>query len=123
MKLYHLQDIGPHYARTLKDWRERFLARLDDIRELGYSDEFIRLWEYYFCYCEGGFAEREISVPAADGVDEAGKPTGSSNSLARISHRWAKRPQCMNKIMLASKHANVFKDLNTMLWADRVDHK
>jgi cyclopropane-fatty-acyl-phospholipid synthase len=62
MKLYHLQDIGPHYARTLKDWRERFFAKLDDIRKLGYSDEFIRLWEYYFCYCEGGFMERDIGT-------------------------------------------------------------
>jgi len=62
MKLYHLQDIGPHYARTLKDWRVRFFARLDDIRRLGYPDEFIRLWEYYFCYCEGGFMERDIGT-------------------------------------------------------------
>ncbi len=62
MKIFHLQDIGPHYARTLKDWRERFFNRLDDIRELGYSDEFIRLWEYYFCYCEGGFIERDIGT-------------------------------------------------------------
>ncbi|NNJ98112.1 MAG: class I SAM-dependent methyltransferase [Gammaproteobacteria bacterium] len=62
MKLYHLQDIGPHYARTLKDWRVRFFARLDDIRKLGYPDEFIRLWEYYFCYCEGGFMERDIGT-------------------------------------------------------------
>ena len=62
MKLFHLQDIGPHYARTLKDWRERFFAKLDDIRKLGYPDEFIRLWEYYFCYCEGGFIERDIGT-------------------------------------------------------------
>ena len=62
MKLFHLQDIGPHYARTLKDWRERFFNKLDEIRELGYSDEFIRLWEYYFCYCEGGFMERDIGT-------------------------------------------------------------
>jgi len=62
MKLFHLQDIGPHYARTLKDWRERFLSKMEDIRNLGYSDEFIRLWEYYFCYCEGGFMERDIGT-------------------------------------------------------------
>jgi cyclopropane-fatty-acyl-phospholipid synthase len=62
MKIFHLQDIGPHYARTLKHWRERFFNRLDEIRELGYSDEFIRLWEYYFCYCEGGFMERDIGT-------------------------------------------------------------
>jgi cyclopropane-fatty-acyl-phospholipid synthase len=62
MKLFHLQDIGPHYARTLNDWRERFFNKLDEIRKLGYSDEFIRLWEYYFCYCEGGFMERDIGT-------------------------------------------------------------
>ena len=62
MKLYHLQDIGPHYARTLKDWRERFFSKIEEIRSLGYPDEFIRLWEYYFCYCEGGFMERDIGT-------------------------------------------------------------
>jgi cyclopropane-fatty-acyl-phospholipid synthase len=62
MKLFHLQDIGPHYARTLREWRQRFFSRLDEIRALGYSDEFIRLWEYYFCYCEGGFLERDIGT-------------------------------------------------------------
>jgi cyclopropane-fatty-acyl-phospholipid synthase len=62
MKLFHLQDIGPHYARTLREWRQRFFNRLDEIRDLGYSDEFIRLWEYYFCYCEGGFLERDIGT-------------------------------------------------------------
>ena len=62
MKVFHLQDIGPHYARTLKDWRQRFLAKLDGIRSLGYSEEFIRLWEYYFCYCEGAFIERDIGT-------------------------------------------------------------
>jgi cyclopropane-fatty-acyl-phospholipid synthase len=62
MKVFHLQDIGPHYARTLNEWRQRFFSRLDQIRGLGYSDEFIRLWEYYFCYCEGGFLERDIGT-------------------------------------------------------------
>ncbi|MGB5397716.1 MAG: cyclopropane-fatty-acyl-phospholipid synthase family protein [Gammaproteobacteria bacterium] len=62
MKLFHLQDIGPHYARTLHDWHDRFFSRLDEIRALGYPDEFIRMWEYYFCYCEGGFIERAIGT-------------------------------------------------------------
>ena len=62
MKLFHLEDIGPHYARTLADWRERFFSRLDEVRKLGYSDYFIRMWEYYFCYCEGGFEERHIGT-------------------------------------------------------------
>jgi cyclopropane-fatty-acyl-phospholipid synthase len=62
MKMFHMDDIGPHYARTLADWRERFFDRLDEVREKGYSDAFIRMWEYYLCYCEGGFIERDIGT-------------------------------------------------------------
>lgn len=60
MRLFHLEDIGPHYATTLKAWRENFFANLDAIKALGYNDAFVRMWEYYFCYCEGGFVERAI---------------------------------------------------------------
>lgn len=62
MRMLHLEDIGPHYATTLKHWRERFMNRLDAVRSLGYPDEFIRMWEYYLCYCEGGFRERTIGT-------------------------------------------------------------
>jgi cyclopropane-fatty-acyl-phospholipid synthase len=61
LKIEHLRDIGPHYARTLQLWRERFFTRLDQVRQLGYPDSFIRMWEYYLCYCEGGFAEGQLS--------------------------------------------------------------
>lgn len=61
LKLFHLEDITPHYVRTLAEWRKRFFDRIDDIREMGFSDTFIRMWEYYLCYCEGGFAERYIN--------------------------------------------------------------
>lgn len=61
-KLFHLEDIGPHYATTLHAWRERFLAALPQVRQLGYSEAFIRLWEYYLCYCEGGFTERQLGT-------------------------------------------------------------
>ena len=60
MRAVHIEDIGPHYARTLELWRERFFKVLDDVRALGYSDEFIRMWHYYLAYCEGGFLERAI---------------------------------------------------------------
>ncbi|WP_430460033.1 class I SAM-dependent methyltransferase [Thalassolituus sp. LLYu03] len=60
MKMTHMEDITPHYARTLAAWRERFLANQQEIRALGYDDTFIRLWDFYFAYCEGGFAERVI---------------------------------------------------------------
>lgn len=60
LRLFHLEDITPHYARTLASWRERFLASSDAVRSLGYDDSFIRMWDFYFSYCEGGFAERYI---------------------------------------------------------------
>ncbi len=60
MTLTHLEDIGQHYAITLRHWREKFLSNVDAVRALGYSESFIRTWEYYFCYCEGGFEERAI---------------------------------------------------------------
>jgi cyclopropane-fatty-acyl-phospholipid synthase len=60
LKIFHLEDIGPHYARTLRTWRERFTANLAEVRRLGFPDSFVRLWEYYLCYCEGGFAERQL---------------------------------------------------------------
>jgi cyclopropane-fatty-acyl-phospholipid synthase len=60
LKIFHLQDIGPHYARTLAEWRGNFLAHLPQLRALGYPDSFVRLWEFYLCYCEGGFAERQL---------------------------------------------------------------
>jgi cyclopropane-fatty-acyl-phospholipid synthase len=60
LKIFHLEDIGPHYARTLREWRRNFFAHLPEVRRLGYSDSFVRLWEFYLCYCEGGFAERQL---------------------------------------------------------------
>ena len=56
----YLEDIGLHYATTLQHWRARFFERLEEVRALGYSEEFIRMWEYYLCYCEGGFRDRAI---------------------------------------------------------------
>jgi len=61
MRLLGLEDIGLHYATTLNRWRENFTARLDEVRRMGYSEPFIRMWEYYLCYCEGAFLERAIS--------------------------------------------------------------
>ncbi|MFI4869523.1 MAG: class I SAM-dependent methyltransferase [Steroidobacterales bacterium] len=58
LKLFNLEDIGPSYALTLRAWRERFLARRDQVRSLGYPERFERMWEFYLAYCEGGFLER-----------------------------------------------------------------
>ena len=60
LRLINLEDIGPSYAITLRHWRQRFLANLDAVRKLGYDERFVRMWEYYLCYCEGGFLERSI---------------------------------------------------------------
>lgn len=60
LRAFNVEDIGPSYALTLKSWRERFLARLSDVRALGYDERFIRMWEFYLAYCEGGFRERSI---------------------------------------------------------------
>jgi cyclopropane-fatty-acyl-phospholipid synthase len=62
LRLVHLEDFAPHYARTLSEWRTRFLDRLEDVRCLGYTERFIRLWLYYLSYCEAAFAERYIGV-------------------------------------------------------------
>ena len=60
LKLVHLEDITPHYATTLRRWRERFFANIEGVRALGFGDVFIRMWDFYLSYCEGGFAERYI---------------------------------------------------------------
>jgi cyclopropane-fatty-acyl-phospholipid synthase len=60
MRIYHLEDIGEHYARTLKAWRDAFHENLNRIRSMGYSEEFLRMWNFYYCYCEGAFIERAI---------------------------------------------------------------
>ena len=60
LRLVQLDDIGPHYATTLRRWRERFLANADRVRAMGYPEAFIRMWEFYLAYCEAGFAERTL---------------------------------------------------------------
>lgn len=61
LRLLDLEDIGLHYATTLRHWRENFQACVQDVRALGYPEAFIRMWDYYLCYCEGAFLERAIS--------------------------------------------------------------
>jgi cyclopropane-fatty-acyl-phospholipid synthase len=52
--------LTPHYARTLSDWRQRFLENSGKLRSMGFDERFIKMWDYYFCYCIGGFKERSI---------------------------------------------------------------
>ncbi|TVR40335.1 MAG: class I SAM-dependent methyltransferase [Planctomycetota bacterium] len=60
LRTVDLEDITPHYAQTLKHWRERFHAQHHDISAMGFSEHFMRMWDFYLAYCEGGFAERAI---------------------------------------------------------------
>ena len=62
LRLESIEDMSLHYARTLELWRERFLDRLDEVRRLGFDDRFIRMWEYYLCYCEAAFREQAVRV-------------------------------------------------------------
>jgi cyclopropane-fatty-acyl-phospholipid synthase len=61
-RVVHVEDITSHYAQTLRCWRERYMQHLDDVRELGFSEQFVRLWEFYLAYCEGGFRERQTGT-------------------------------------------------------------
>ncbi len=62
LKLVHLEDFAPHYAKTLRTWRAALNRNADTARALGYGDDLLRLWRYYLCYCEAGFAERHTGV-------------------------------------------------------------
>jgi cyclopropane-fatty-acyl-phospholipid synthase len=62
MNLLHMEDFGLHYARTLRLWHDNFRRAHGSLTELGYDDYFLRLWEFYLCYCEGGFLERTIGT-------------------------------------------------------------
>ncbi|MGQ4660886.1 class I SAM-dependent methyltransferase [Lysobacter sp. F6437] len=62
LAMVHLEDFGSSYARTLADWRQRFMGRLPAVRAQGFDERFIRMWEFYLAYCEGGFRERSIGV-------------------------------------------------------------
>lgn len=62
LQVVHQEDFGLSYAYTLRAWRRRFMTRLPEVRAQGFDERFIRLWEFYLAYCEGGFLERSIGV-------------------------------------------------------------
>ncbi len=62
MQITHLRDIAQDYAATLSIWRNRFLAKSDEVIHQGFDERFIRMWEFYLAYCEGGFRERVIGA-------------------------------------------------------------
>ena len=74
LRAVNIEDIGLHYAWTLRDWRERFFARIEEVRAQGFSDEFIRLWEYYLAYCESAFLERAIGDVQLHAIKPGARP-------------------------------------------------
>ncbi len=70
-----VEDIGLHYALTLRRWRERFFEAIDEVREQGYSEEFIRLWEFYLCYSEGAFLERATGCVQLHAIGSEARPS------------------------------------------------
>jgi cyclopropane-fatty-acyl-phospholipid synthase len=60
LRLERLEEIGPHYVATLAAWRRNLRLRWSAARALGFSEEFLRAWEFYFAYCEGGYAEGQL---------------------------------------------------------------
>jgi cyclopropane-fatty-acyl-phospholipid synthase len=62
MQMIHLRDITRDYALTLAHWRERFLQAQSAVRDMGFDQTFMRMWEFYLAYCEGGFRERIIGT-------------------------------------------------------------
>lgn len=62
MVISDIFDITQDYAKTLACWREAFFKHIDQVSDMGFDNRFIRMWEYYLCYCEGGFTERVIGT-------------------------------------------------------------
>jgi cyclopropane-fatty-acyl-phospholipid synthase len=62
LRILDLEDLSPHYAETVRRWRERFAANAARAEELGYDLRFRRMWDLYLAWCEGGFVERRIGV-------------------------------------------------------------
>jgi cyclopropane-fatty-acyl-phospholipid synthase len=62
LRLFNLKDMGYDYAKTLNAWHQNFMAQLPAVKALGFIEEFMRMWQFYFAYCEAGFLERYISV-------------------------------------------------------------
>jgi cyclopropane-fatty-acyl-phospholipid synthase len=61
LSVFRLDDIGAHYAPTLRAWRERFVGELPAVRSLGFDDTFVRTWTLYLSFSEAAFAERDLS--------------------------------------------------------------
>lgn len=86
MALVRLDDIGVHYAETLRRWRANLVGRRDDLATHGFDDRFTRLWEFYFAYCEAGFDERYVSVGQLAYAAPGWRPQPHAPSAPRVRH-------------------------------------
>ena len=62
LRLVAFEEFAESYAKTLRAWRKAFFDKIDQVRHHGFDDRFIRMWNYYLCYCEGAFLEHATSV-------------------------------------------------------------
>ena len=62
LALTHHEELGPHYATTLRRWSQNLHANRERVLERGYPRELVRLWDFYMAYCEGGFIEGNIGL-------------------------------------------------------------
>lgn len=58
----HHEELGQHYATTIRHWAHNLHQQRDRVLERNYPEELVRLWEFYLAYCEGGFIERNIGL-------------------------------------------------------------
>jgi cyclopropane-fatty-acyl-phospholipid synthase len=61
-RLIHSEDFAAHYGETIAHWRQNFWSHEEQVRQMGFDERFLRMWNYYLCYCEAGFRERQIGV-------------------------------------------------------------
>ncbi len=108
LQLFHAEDIGMHYAHTLRDWHKRFVSSLPEVRRLGFDERFIRMWDYYLASCEAAFQERDIGdvqlllTKAANHKPLWGEPrSAGSDALPR----WAS--QAPHKVSISRQHGSV----------------
>lgn len=137
LALVDLIDFGPDYAETLRRWRGELDARVEDARALGLDDSFLRLWEFYLCYCEAGFEERQVSVvqmvlgrPGRSGslapqrlmAMSTGRLTDSKKSLPLSSTTMNAGKSCTSIFHTASIPSSGYSSTSTLVmqsWAKR----
>ena len=92
MRIINLEEIGEHYAETLRQWRQRF-ASIEPARlaALGFDERFRRLWRFYLSYVEAGFRERRIGDVQLLFAGPAFR--GEAQLLRRVSASPIREPQ------------------------------